>query len=54
MRILFRLEVDALRQRLEMAGGLIFPIDDDWHLARTVTAIDAPARRGWSITCRSP
>ena len=33
MRILFRLEVDALRQRLEMAGGLIFPIDDDWHLA---------------------
>jgi uncharacterized protein len=32
-RTIFRLEVDALRESLETAGGLILPTDDDWRLA---------------------
>jgi predicted nucleic acid-binding protein len=29
----FRLEVDVLRARLEVGGGLIFPTADDWRSA---------------------
>lgn len=33
-RTAFRLDVDALRQTLEIAGGLIFPDHDGWRSAR--------------------
>ena len=32
-RTAFRLEVDVLRARLELAGRLIFPTEDDWRAA---------------------
>jgi uncharacterized protein len=32
-RTAFRLDVDDLRQRLEMSGGLIYPEKDDWRMA---------------------
>jgi uncharacterized protein len=32
-RTAFRLEVDTLRSRLEVGGGLIFPTVDDWRSA---------------------
>ena len=43
-RTTMRLEVDVLRARLEAAGRLVFPIDEDWRSAWDGYRRGRPAR----------